>query len=171
MTPKKIQDNRRLDPALARQHIEQLLSDEAANLERLEMLLGKEHELLEGSDIEALERAGNARQTCIAELLRIEDERRTMCRMLGFPADLAGLQRLLQWCDPANGLFARWTACMQKAASCRQLNDRNGALVTAKLKRVEGMLGVLTGRDRSTAVYSAQGGYARQAAGHSLAQA
>lgn len=164
-------DNRRLDPALARQHFEQLLKDESGNLEKLEKLLSQEHELLGSSDVEALDRAGNARQACIAELLRIEDERRSMCRMLGFPADLSGLQRLLQWCDPTNGLYPRWTACMQQASRCRQLNERNGALVTAKLKRVEGLLGVLTGRDRNTPTYSAQGNLARQTGGYALGRA
>lgn len=161
----------KLDPALARQHLEQLMQDEATNLERLESLLSQEHELLGGSDLEALDRAGSARQSCITELLRIEDERRSLCRMLGFPADITGLQRLLQWCDPAHGLQARWTACMQQAARCRQLNDRNGALVTAKLKRVEGLLGVLTGRDRNAQTYGPQGSLARQAGGYALGRA
>jgi flagellar biosynthesis protein FlgN len=160
-----------LDPTLARQHMEQLLDDEGRNLGQLESLLVSEHALLEGSDVEALERAGNARQTCIAELLRIDDERRSLCRMLDFPTDLDGLRKLLKWCDPANGLLSRWTACMQKAAQCRQLNERNGALVAAKLKRVEGLLGLLTGRDRSASIYSPQGSYTRQPAGHTLAQA
>jgi flagella synthesis protein FlgN len=161
----------RLDPALARQHFEKLLQDESRNLTSLEVLLNQEHELLGGSDLKALETAGNARQTCIAELLRIEDERRSLCRMLGFPADLPGLKRLLAWCDPANGLGARWMACMEQAARCRQLNDRNGALVTAKLKRVEGLLGVLTGRDNTAQTYGPQGSLARRTGGYALARA
>ncbi len=167
----KAEQNQRLDPMLARQHLEQLFTAEASNLERLEKLLIQEHELLLGSDLEALDRTGDARQTCIAELLRIDDERRSLCRMLGFESDPEGLRRLLQWCDPANGLLARWNACLLKATKCRNANDQNGALVTAKLKRVEGLLGLLTGRDSSTAVYSAQGSYTRQTPGHTLAQA
>ena len=161
----------RLEPELARQHMQQLLADEAGNLERLEALLDQERELLSGTDVEALERAGNARQARIAELLRIDDERRSMCRMLGFPADVSGLQRLLQWCDPEHQLQQQWAECMQKAARCRQSNERNGALVAARLKRVEGLLGVLTGRDRNPTVYSAQGSYAHGSVGHTLAQA
>jgi flagellar biosynthesis protein FlgN len=166
-----VEQNQRLDPMLARQHMEQLLVAEANNLEHLEKLLAQEHELLLGSDLEALDHTGNARQACIAELLRIDDERRSLCRMLGFEADAEGLRRLLLWCDPANGLLTRWNGCLQKATKCRMANDQNGALVTAKLKRVEGLLGVLTGRDSSTAVYSAQGSYTRQSPGHTLAQA
>lgn len=161
----------RLSPALARQHFEKLLEDEARNLTSLETLLKRECELLGNGDLKALEAAGNARQGCIAELLRIEDERRSLCRMLGFPADLPGLKRLLQWCDPVNGLETRWSACMEQAARCRQLNDRNGALVTAKLRRVEGLLGALTGRDKDAQTYGPQGGLARKAGGYALARA
>lgn len=161
----------KLDPALARQHFEKLLQDEARNLASLETLLNQEHELLGNGDLKALEQAGNARQACITELLRIEDERRSLCRMLGFTADLPGLKSLLQWCDPANGLEARWSACMEQAVHCRQLNDRNGALVTAKLKRVEGLLGVLTGKDNSSQTYGPQGGLARRMGGYALARA
>lgn len=163
--------NKHLDPALTRQHVEQLLGDEWRNLAQLEDLLTKEHELLESGNVEAIEAASNARQECISGLLRIDDERRTLCRMLGFDADAEGLGRLMRWCDPANGLATKWSACLEKAGRCQQLNQRNGALVTARLRRVEGLLGVLTGSNRATSVYSAQGGISRQAAGHSLAQA
>lgn len=165
------QGNNQLDPALTRQHVEQLLGDEWRNLAQLESLLTKEHELLEAGDVEAIEAASNARQDCITGLLRIDDERRSLCRMMGFDADPEGLGRLLRWCDPANSLAAKWSACLEKAGQCQQLNQRNGALVTARLRRVEGLLGVLTGSNRSTSVYSAQGGITRQAAGHTLAQA
>jgi flagellar biosynthesis/type III secretory pathway chaperone len=162
---------RQLDPLLTRQHVEQLLGDEWRTLALLEDLLTKEHGLLEAGNVEAIEAAGSSRQECISGLLRIDDERRALCRMLGFDADTEGLNQLLRWCDPANGLAAKWSACLEKAGHCQQLNQRNGALVTARLRRVEGLLGVLTGSNRSPAVYSAQGGFARQSSGHTLAQA
>ena len=34
----------------------------------------------------------------------------------------------------------------ERAARCRSANDRNGALVTARLTRVQGMFDVVTGR-------------------------
>ncbi len=162
---------KQLDPILTRQHVEQLLGEEWRNLVQLEILLTREYELLERGDVEAIEAAGNARQQCISGLLRIDDERRSLCRMLGFNADAEGLRLLLRWCDPANGLATKWSSCLEKAGNCQLLNLRNGALVTARLRRVEGLLGVLTGSNRNTTVYSAQGGVTRQTSGHTLAQA
>jgi len=167
----QLQAPTQLDPTLARQHLAQLLKDESTSLEHLEALLNREHQLLGGTDFDALERAGNERQGCMADLLRIEAERRSLCRMLGFADDLPGLQSLLEWCDPTRSLGKQWTVCMQMAVACRQANERNGALVTAKLKRVEGLLGMLTGRDRSTAVYGPQGSHTHQSARPPLAQA
>ena len=111
------------------------------------------------NDVDALENAGEARQSCITALIAIEDERRSLCRMMNVSPDPAGIEKLLQWCDPSRQLLDRRLACSQRATQCRSLNDRNGALVTARLKRVEGMLGVITGRAGQTQVYGSKGGY------------
>lgn len=146
-----------MDPIACRDHLAKLLSEECEQLARLETLLEREHEMLLADDVEQLERAGDARQACVAELLRLEDERQSLCRMLNVPGDSNGLERLLRWCDPTGSLAARWGDCAQRAARCRDANLRNGALVTARLKRVEGLLGVLTGRPQQAQVYGKQG--------------
>lgn len=148
-----------MDPRICYEHLEKLLTEEAGTLARLEELLDKEHELLLANDIDELERAGEARQSCIIALVGIEDERRSLCRMMNVPADHLGLEKLLNWCDPSHTLKSRWGACAQRATNCRSRNDRNGALVTARLKRVEGMLGVITGRANQPKVYGSKGGY------------
>jgi flagellar biosynthesis protein FlgN len=77
--------------------------------------------------------------------------------MMNVPTDAQGLERLLRWCDPSNTMQRRLGDCHQRATRCRQLNERNGALVTARLKKVEGMLDVLTGRANQPKVYGRQG--------------
>ena len=100
-----------MDPRVCREHLEKLLVEEASTLARLEELLDKEHEYLESNNIEELERAGDARQTCIMALVAIEDERRSLCRMMNVSADAVGLDKLLNWCDPSRDLKKRWAAC------------------------------------------------------------
>lgn len=148
-----------MDPHVCRDTLERLLVEEAATLTRLETLLDKEHEFLIANDVEQLERAGEARQSCIGALVAIEDERRSMCRMMNISADAVGLDKLLAWCDPSNELKRRWAACADRAARCRGLNDRNGTLVSARLKRVEGMLDVITGRANQPKMYGSKGSY------------
>lgn len=148
-----------MDQKVCREHLEKLISEESSALTRLEGLLDKEHAVLLSNDIEELDRTGEARQACIGELIRIEDERRSLCRMLNVPADPQGLERLLTWCDPSHQLKRRWASCAERATHCRELNDRNGAVVAARLKRVEGMLDVLTGRAHQPQVYGKQGAF------------
>ena len=147
-----------MDPGVCREHLEKLLAEENAALAQLETLLDREHELLIANDVDGLDRAGEARQACVGTLVRAEDERRSLCRMLNVPPDHQGLERLLAWCDPSRTLRRRWAECSERATRCRQLNDRNGALVAARLKRVEGMLEVLTGRAQPK-VYGRQGAF------------
>jgi flagella synthesis protein FlgN len=148
-----------VDARICREHLERLLTEEAGTLARLEELLEKEHEFLLANDVEQLEQAGEARQSCIGALVAIEDERRSLCRMMNVSADAAGLDKLLNWCDLSRELKTRWSACADRAARCRGLNDRNGALVSARLKRVEGMLDVITGRAGQPKVYGSKGAY------------
>lgn len=148
-----------MDPAVCREHLQKLLAEENSALAQLETLLDREHELLIANDVDGLDRAGIARQSCVGVLVRVEDERRSLCRMMSVPTDAQGLDRLLNWCDPSHILRRRWAECAERAARCRNLNDRNGALVTARLKKVEGVLEVLTGRANQPKVYGRQGAF------------
>lgn len=148
-----------MNPSACREHLEKLLAEEAGALARLEDLLGQEHEFLLANDVDELERAGEARQACVGNLVRIEDERHSLCRAMNVPADKFGLEKLFVWCDPGKTLQTRLAACAQRATECRKLNDRNGALVSARLKRVEGLLGVITGRANQPKMYGRGGTY------------
>jgi flagellar biosynthesis protein FlgN len=154
-----------VDPSVCKEHLSKLISEETKALSRLEELLDKEHEYLLANDIEALDRAGDERQSCISDLVRVDDDRRTLCRMLNMPTDKTGLERMLTWCDPSATLQPRIADCAERAGRCRNLNDRNGALVTARLNRVEGLLDVVTGRANQPKVYGRQGGYEVSARG------
>lgn len=160
-----------MDPSVCREHLSKLIAEESQALARLEGLLDQEHEYLLANDIDALDRAGEARQSCIADLVRIEDERRALCRMHNVTADKLGLERLLNWCDPTQSLKPRIADCAERAGRCRHLNERNGALVTARLKRVEGLLEVITGRQAQPKVYGKHGGHETTRSPNVLAKA
>lgn len=146
-----------VDPAHCRENLQKLVADEIAALTMLESLLTREHELLVANDVDNLEKAGTARQECVGKLVRIEDERRALCRMLGKDNDAAGLASLMKWCDPAGTLTLSWADCATRAGRCRKLNDRNGILVGARLQRVSNMLGLLNAGGRDSRVYGPQG--------------
>ena len=116
-----------------------------------------EHEALRSRDIDALEALADARQANVISLLKIEDERRALCSMHGYDTDLIGLSKLIAWCDPARTLSTHYDECATRAKRCRDLNDRNGILVGAQIKRVEGLLGAITGASAEPRAYGPRG--------------
>jgi flagellar biosynthesis/type III secretory pathway chaperone len=147
-----------------------LLDEELVALSGLERLLIAERDVLAKNESpEALEGVCSQRQVRMSELLRIQDERRGLLRATGHTVDTAGIESLLRVCDPQRTLPERWARCADLAARCRGLNDFNGALVASRMRRVEGMLEILTGRKRETPVYGRQGQQAWVAAGRLLA--
>jgi flagellar biosynthesis protein FlgN len=158
-----------VDPGLCCESLGTLLTHEVSSLHELAALLEREHALLVANDVESLEKAMEERQVVIGRLLNVEEERRSICRAHGQSADVAGLERLLAWADPRGSLRARLDECSKGAARCRELNDKNGALVLARMKRVEGLLGALTGqRAEAPATYGPKGSYPTQRSGRVL---
>jgi hypothetical protein len=109
--------------------------------------------MLQSRDAEGLEQAGVARQHCIGHILRIEDERRALCRATGRGDDPSGLRSLLAWCDPAGQLVPAMQEYGERTQRCREQNDRNGILVNGRLQQETRAYG--PGSDES-------GGYGRQ---------
>jgi flagellar biosynthesis/type III secretory pathway chaperone len=148
-----------MEPGACREHLSQLLTDEISALTQLTGLLEREYALLTANEVSALESAMRERQSCVGRIVRLDEERRSLCRMLGHASDAQGLERLLHWCDPRRTLGLRWQEHAGLARRCRELNDRNGALVSARLKRVQALLGVLIGGARDSATYGRGGSY------------
>jgi flagellar biosynthesis/type III secretory pathway chaperone len=80
----------------------------------------------------------------MGDLARTEEQRRSLCTMHGYTPDWMGLESLMSWCDAEGTLLSRLRECAQRAMRCRDLNIKNGTLVAARMKQVEGMLQALT---------------------------
>ncbi len=146
-----------MDASLTRDTLGRLLAEENVALREFESLLEREHGALARRDIDTLETLAEDRQANIIRLLEIEEERRSLCGMLGYETDLPGLAKLFSWCDPGRTLMHHYEECSSRARKCRDLNDRNGILVGAQIKRVEGMLGALTGSNAEPRAYGPRG--------------
>jgi flagella synthesis protein FlgN len=147
-----------MDPALVADHMRDLLGQEAVLLSQLEALLEKEADALRLDDVALIEQIGRERHRCVEALMQIDSERRIACRMMGLAVDGRQFELLLDSCDSTGGLKARWHAGLEAAARCKDRNDRNGAVVTAKLRRVEALLMTLRGGPNHVApVYGAGG--------------
>jgi flagellar biosynthesis/type III secretory pathway chaperone len=118
-----------------RERLATLMGEVNAQLGALEGLLLQEYALLQSRDVESLEKAGTARQQCIGQIVRLEGERRALCRATGRSEDPRGLHSLLAWCDPAGLLMPAMQEYRERTQRCREQNDRNGILVNGRLQQ------------------------------------
>jgi flagellar biosynthesis protein FlgN len=148
-------------PTTVRAHLAQLLTEEGALLTQLEALLARETQVLRGTDTEAIEKIGATRQECTSALARLATERELSCRQLTPAGAEVEITRVFGWCDASGALSAQWRGNLAQARRCRDLNERNGAIVAVKLNHVQSLLAALRGvRDEPD--------YGPQAARHSL---
>ena len=145
------------DSDVCREHLGILLTEEIASLHELEELLKREHDVLGAKNVAAIERTALVRQQKMGELARTEEQRRQLCAMHGYSPDWIGLESLMQWCDPEGTLLSRLRECASRATRCRDLNDRNGVLVAARLKQVEGALAALSPAGAQPVTYGPKG--------------
>lgn len=158
-----------MDQTMCREKLGRLISDEGSALRELSVLLDREHGYLEANDVVSLEDATRERQRCVARICSVDEERRALCRDTGNTLDLNGLEQLIRWCDPKGTLTGGWAECCAAAAKCRQLNDRNGALVAARLQHVQARLGTLIESRRDAVTYGPRGAYSQASSGRVLA--
>ena len=90
------------DPNRCREQLATLMAGQNAELAALEVLLTQEYELLQSRDADGLEKAGTERQQCISRILRIEDERRALCRATGRSDDPTGCTAYSPGATPPN---------------------------------------------------------------------
>jgi flagellar biosynthesis protein FlgN len=146
-----------LDSGVCREHLRTLLTEEVDALRELEELLIREYDILGAKNVAAIERSALVRQEKMGHLARTEEQRRQLCTLHGYTPDWVGLESLMQWCDPEGTLLSRLRECARRASRCRDLNDKNGTLVAARLKQVEGMLATLTGGASQPMTYGPKG--------------
>jgi flagellar biosynthesis/type III secretory pathway chaperone len=146
-----------VDVDVCREHLGTLLAEEIAALRELEDLLKREYEVLGAKNVAAIERTALVRQQMVGDLARTEEQRRSLCTMHGYTPDWVGLESLMRWCDPQGTLLSLLRECARRATQCRDLNDKNGILVAARLKHVEGLLTALTGGANQPVTYGPKG--------------
>ncbi len=97
--------------------------------------------------------ACRSRQDCMVALMRLQDERQNLLRLSGFTSDNVGLADLIKVFGPERALPPRSAGCAELARRCRDLNNHNGALVASRMRRIQGLLAVITGKRSEKMTY------------------
>jgi flagellar biosynthesis protein FlgN len=119
-----------------------VLDEMGATTAQLIAVLDEEREALMCADAKALNRSGEAKQMLMRRLEQLDVER----LHLGSTAPEAAQQ-----------MDGTWRELLKSLATCRDKNQRNGALVGQRLTQVRRALSVLTGTDSQAGTYSQSG--------------
>lgn len=125
-----------------------------ASLE-LASVLEAERNALAEADVTVLDRVGERKQRLMQQVEQLDAERLQLSRSA--PA-VPGAR------EPG------WQEVLDTLARCRDLNQRNGSLVTQRLGQVRRALAVLTGRNGESGVYGPSGELHPSLHSHRLAQ-
>jgi flagellar biosynthesis protein FlgN len=98
----------------------------------LRTVLDEEREALNSADAKALNRSGEAKQMLMRRLEQLDVER---------------LHLSSTSAEAAQQMEPTWRELLKSLATCRDKNQRNGALVGQRLTQVRRALSVLTGTD------------------------
>jgi flagella synthesis protein FlgN len=119
-----------------------VLDEMSATTAQLITVLDEEREALNSADAKALNRAGEAKQMLMRRLEQLDVER------LHLSSTSSGTAQQME---------ANWRELLKSLATCRDKNQRNGALVGQRLTQVRRALSVLTGTDAQAGVYGQNG--------------
>jgi flagellar biosynthesis/type III secretory pathway chaperone len=136
----------------ARGRLEELLDREIAVARTLAATLDHEREALTGQTAEALKQQAADKMQLLAQLEKLEDERRALSRAAS--QALPGT-RLAAPGLPAPGIAQRWNTLMEIVARCRSSNEVNGYIINTRRGQIQQLLGAVRGVTLTT--YTAQG--------------
>jgi flagellar biosynthesis/type III secretory pathway chaperone len=146
-----------MDATLCREHLAEIIREELGLLAQLHGLLEEERQVIASTDLKRLQRCTELRQQRFRALAASDEQRRALCSLHGQSADAAGVERLIKWCDPQGELAPLLRESRERVLRCRELNNRNGVLVAAHLKRVDQRLRALRGRASGAPIYGPRG--------------
>jgi flagella synthesis protein FlgN len=119
-----------------------VLDEMRAAVDELASVLTTEQAALRSADTEALNHAGNRKQTLMMQLEQLDAER---------------LQLASATPHVSAALEPTWRDVLDALRTCRELNQRNGSLVGERLGSVRRALAVLTGRTPDDGIYGRAG--------------
>lgn len=136
----------------ARQDLENVLEREIEVASELAAALEAERDALTGSSPELVQRRAAQKAALVAEMERLEIERRRLTAQTGAALPPAGGRAP----QPGDGhLGARWAVLADILRRCRTVNEVNGFIINVRRSQVGQLLNVLRGGGSQT--YGPQG--------------
>lgn len=126
------------------------IADEVAAFEAFSTLLDTEHAALLAGDLDAVVRVAATKAERVMQLSGLAERRLAALRTAGFAGNRKGMAEwLLLASGPRQGeLSDLWNRLLEAAARAQALNDRNGALIQARMAFNQAALAALRSSNR-----------------------
>jgi flagella synthesis protein FlgN len=138
--------------ALSDRDLAGLLDEQIEAMQAMRAALEAERAALAARDGEALLTAVSRKSGIVAEVDRLESQRREVLARSG-----AATVRTGRAFSADAGLSRRWHQVLALTQQCRALNEANGQMIRAQRRRVDGVLSVLRGQGPAPAEYGRRG--------------
>jgi flagella synthesis protein FlgN len=134
-----------------------LLTGEIGCLHDFLAAIAAEQSLLVAGQVEPLQAAADAKAGVAARLSRLDEQRGTQLKSLGFEASRGGMEAWLQTQPADASLQGQWKTLLELAAKAKLENDINGRLIGSRLQQNQQALSILLGGDSTPATYGPNG--------------
>jgi len=140
------------DRSALRQRLLTLLAAETQQVNEFIALLEQERDVLSGHDVEPLFALSEQKSRFARQLQQLGDGRTSVLHQAGLPNDKTGIETLV-----GKDGQQIWASYLAAATRARQLNQENGAHITARLSQNHQALAILMAHSDQPTVYGPDG--------------
>lgn len=137
--------------------IEQCLREEVTTMASLADLLKKEQAALIESDVSQLNDYTQSKGQLVGKMSELEKMRNGYLNVLGYNADIEGMQAYLQQAGNAQEAARAWDALLQLSLQAKEDNRTNGLLINRRLSQNQATLNVLQQNNPAGSMYGPNG--------------
>lgn len=120
--------------------------------------LEDERDALTQQDFSRIEKGATTKSTLVDQLDAFERQRNQICQAAGFGESGQQMSEFLNAMDnKSRSLHESWNTLSTKMASCRSLNNANGAIIRVRQQHFEASLSLLRGGTVSGDTYARSG--------------
>jgi flagella synthesis protein FlgN len=134
---------------------------------KLVAVLQQEQQALVEGDVDRLETLASSKAELLRQLAGLADKHNRYLARQGLRPDRGGMKTWLAKSADAK-VAAAWSESLQLAEAVRQLNQTNGAMITARLNHNQEALAALLGAASAASLYGRDGQTLRSSGGRPL---
>ena len=160
-----------MTPAECKAALEENLGKSMTSVLDLQEILSEERQALRCNDTMSLNDGAARKRMCVVRLDELDAERTELSKACGFGDTPNAVPQLAGWCDDGESVLKTWTAFLDVARQCSDMNTTNGAIIRVRQSQVQSAICLLRSGTEDGNTYGPTGQNSKELGTRSLAQA